>query len=95
MKKKLLDHYGDDVIVIGEVGKSDIFTYRPQVSPILRQYYDKPKDVDIELQKIRLMEAAVSLIQSEIKEVVPSSQANYPSPDSLPRNNSLLHVPPD
>ena len=94
MKKKLLDHYGDDVTVIGEVRKNDIFTYRPQVSSILRQYYDKPKEVDIELQKIRLIEADVTLIQSEIKEVVPSSKLNYPSPDSLPRNNSPLHVPP-
>ena len=51
MKKKLLDHYGDDVTVIGEVSKSDIVTYRPQVSSIMRQYYDKPKDVDIELQQ--------------------------------------------
>ena len=91
MKKKLLDNYGDDVTVIGEVGKSDICTYSLQVSSILRQYYDKAKDVDIELQKIRLIEAAVSLLQSE---VVPFSKVNYPSPGSLPRNNSLLYVPP-
>ena len=69
MKNRLLDHYGDDVTVIREVGKSDIFTHRPQGSTILCQYYDKPKDVIIELQKIRFIEAAVSLMQSEIKEV--------------------------
>ena len=51
MKKKLLDHYGDGATVIGELGKNDIFAYRPQVSSILRQYYDKPKDVDIKLQQ--------------------------------------------
>ena len=47
-------------------------TYRPKVSSILRNYYQQPKDVDVQLQKIRFIEAAAAIIKSDVKESIPS-----------------------
>ena len=68
----LLDHYGDDVTIVGETSKQ----FTVQMS-ILHQYYDKPKDVDAEWQKIQLIEAAASLIKREIKEVTTNMVIYY------------------
>ena len=67
MKRKLLDFYGQDIIISGGRG-APIVTYRQTANSILRDYYNKPKDVDINLQKIQLIEAAARLLKTEIKE---------------------------
>ena len=94
MKDKVLELFGEDIEVTGKCGESDILTYRPKVAAILRRYYDQPKDVDVELQKIRLIEAAAAIIKSDIKKSIPSCSKNFPTSDSLSRSNSLHYVPP-
>ena len=94
MKRKLLDHYGSDVIISGESGKSDIITYRQNANSILRDYYNKPKDVDMELQKIQLIEAAACLLKSEIKNTATSEKDFYPDAKNLNAVNSLAYLPP-
>ena len=94
MKEKLVEHYGVDLTISGGTGKKDIFTYLSKVSSILRDYYEKPKDVDIELQKILLIEAAASLISSEIKMLISTTKDIYPSLEQLARKSSFQHVPP-
>ena len=51
MKRKFLDFYGQDIIISGGRGAPVIVTYRQTANSILRDYYNKPKDVDINLQK--------------------------------------------
>ena len=48
MKRKRLDYYGSNVIKSGESGKSDIITYRQNSKSVLRDYYNKPKNVEME-----------------------------------------------
>ena len=93
MKNKIIELFGEDVEVSGEIGKEDLLTYRPKVTSILRNYYQKPKEVDVQLQKIRLIEAAAAIIISDVKESIPSRGENYPTSDSLSRSNSLRYVP--
>ena len=71
-----------------------IFVYSPDTSTNLRKFYEQSKDVDIELQKIRLIETAASVIFSEIKEKVPIWLENYPTVDSSSKKNSFNFVPP-
>ena len=91
MKRKLLDFYGQDIIISGGRGapvkikkiknkkNPVIVTYRQTANSILRDYYNKPKDVDINLQKIQLIEAAARLLKTEIKEnEVGGSKEAYP-----------------
>ena len=93
MKKKVVELFGGDIEVSGASGKGDILTYRPKASSILRDYYNKPKDTDVELQKIRLLQAAAAIIKNDIKESIPSKGENYPTADSLSRSNSIRYVP--
>ena len=57
------------------------------------EVYDKAKDQDIELEKLQLIEAAASLIKSEVKEKVTTRKDIYPPVEKLSRENSLCYVP--
>ena len=94
MKKKLLEHYGDNITITEDNGRKNIATYNPKVSSILREYYCKPKDVNVELEKIQLIEAAAAILQSEIKEKVSTTKDFYPPPEELSREDCLHYLPP-
>jgi hypothetical protein len=51
IKRKLEEHYGELIIISGKCGSLDIVTLRDTAYNILRKYYEKPKDCDLELQK--------------------------------------------
>ena len=93
MKDKVLELYGEDIEVTGKSGKSNILTYRPKVSALLRRYYDQPKDVDVELQKIRLLEASATIIKSDTENRFhPGVRISRPPIAFC--SNSLRYVPP-
>ena len=58
MKQKLSDFYGHNIIISGGSGKPTIVAYRQTDDSILREYHKIPRDVDVELQKIQLIETA-------------------------------------
>ena len=93
MKKKLLEHYGDNITITEDNGRKNIATYNPKVSSYLG-YYCKPKDVNVELEKIQLIEAAAAILQSEIKEKVSTTKDFYPPPEELSREDCLHYLPP-
>ena len=70
MKRKLKEFYGQDIIITGGSGSPTIVTYSKTANSILRDYYQKPRDIDINLQKIQLIEAAAQLIISDIKDIM-------------------------
>ena len=43
MQRKLVDHYGDEIIIASGDGKSTLITLRKSVDSILRKFYDEPK----------------------------------------------------
>ena len=93
MKKKLLEHNGD-MTITEDNSRKNITTYNPKVSSIFRKYYCKPKDVNVELEKIQLIEAAAAILQSEIKEKVSTTKDFYPLPEELSREDCLHYLPP-
>ena len=94
MKKKLLEHYGDNITITEDNGRKNIATYNPKVSSILREYYCKPKDVNVKLENIQLIEAAAAILQSEIKEKVSTTNDFYPPPEELSREDCFHYLPP-
>ena len=62
-KRKILEYYGDKIIISGESGKADVVTLRETANEILLDYHKKSKECDIELQKIYLVEAAAKIIK--------------------------------
>ena len=64
MKRRLLDHYGERVIISEVKGKVDIITLRSTTSIILKKFYILPYSKDPEIQKLRVIETAAKLIKT-------------------------------
>ena len=77
----------------GGDGSPTIITYRKTMNSILQDYYNKPKDVDINLQKIQLIETAAQIIISEIKVINKTYKSKYPSIDELSVENLFNFIP--
>ena len=94
MKRKLLEHYGENIIITDDKGKPDVVvTLRESANNILRSYYQKTKLCDIKLQKIHLMEAAAKIIRSDVKSIEPSAVHEYPSLNDLTIDAALNFIP--
>lgn len=82
MKEKLLDHFGDRIIITEINGIQNIVTFRGTASVILNDFYQQPKDSDPEAEKLRLIETAANLIRSDVKSVV-QLKDTYPTSLSM------------
>ena len=78
MKRRLLDYFGERVIITEMKGKPNIITLRSTASNILQKFYSLPKPEDPEQQKLRVIETAAKLIQTDIK-TVETRKDIYPS----------------
>ena len=65
MIEKLKENYGDEVIISSRRGQgiSNVLTLRESADKVLGMYYKKPKDVDAELQKRDIIEAAAKTLK--------------------------------
>ena len=52
MKRRLLDHHGERVIITEVKGKPNIVTLRSTTSNILKKFYSLPYSEDPEIQKL-------------------------------------------
>ena len=85
MNRKLLENYGDELVISNEDGKPDLATLKSLVNTILRKYYKAPKDIDIHLQKILLLTTAAKLINTNIK-LINTDLKFYPFLETLEQN---------
>ena len=73
---------------------SNTLTLRESADDILRKYYSKSKDVDTEVQKQYIIEAAARILKKEIKTSISESfKEHYPSPDKFSVAESVLYLP--
>ena len=54
INEKLLDRFGDKIVVTEINGTQNVVTVRHTASAILRDFYQQPKDIDPETEKLRL-----------------------------------------
>lgn len=91
MKKMLIDHFKEDIIVSDMIGKSDVITLRRTAKSILREFYQTPRN-NSDLEKQAVIEAAAKLIKNEVKSV-PGSKEYYPaSSDISSQEKNLEYV---
>lgn len=91
MKKMLIDHFKEDIIVSDMTGKSDVITLRRTANSILRDFYQTPRN-NSDLEKQAVIEAAAKLIKNEIKSLS-ISKGFYPdSSDISSREKNLEYV---
>jgi|UniRef100_A0A2S2R511 hypothetical protein len=74
-------------------GSLDAVTLRDTVNNIIRKYYEKPKDCDLELQKIQIIEAAAKLIMSDVKCIEIKKTNFYSTVYNLTSENALKYLP--
>lgn len=77
IKQKLLDHYGDGIVIAEKMGTADVVTLKETASSILRDFYKQPRSTDAETEKKRLIKTAANLIRSDIK-AMEGSKDTYP-----------------
>ena len=92
MKKKLLDRYGDQIIVTEINGKSNVVTFRRTAASILHDFYDKQRMEHAESETMRIIDTAAKLIKSDIKSMV-ASYDSYLNKEHLSSADVLQFLP--
>ena len=67
LKKKIIERFGDDVVIAEIDGRPDVITMRPTVAKILHNFYYEPKEDSTHREEIRLVKAAATMIKNDIK----------------------------
>ena len=66
LKKKIIERFGDDVVIAEIDGRPDVITMRPTVAIIVHNFYYKPKEDSTHREEIRLVKAAATMIKSDM-----------------------------
>ena len=69
----------DDVIITEINGKPNVVTFRSNAASILHKFYERPKQQDDNVEKLRIIETAV---KNDIK-LAETSKINYPLADDI------------
>ena len=95
MKKRVMEHFGDDVIITEINGRPNVVTFRSTAASILHKLYELPKQQDAESEKLLIIETAANLIKNYIK-MMDTSRDIYPSPEdvgSVEKNLEFIPIP--
>ena len=67
MKKRLKEYFGNKIITTDINGKPNVIAFYSTASAIHQQFYQQQRNEDTEKEKLRLVEAAVKIINNDIK----------------------------
>ena len=93
MKDRLVDHFGDRVIVTTVNGKSNVATMRQTAESVLLEFHANQSKDPLTQQKL-ILEAAAKLILDDIKQVE-TGPATYPSSTDIESAEASLNFLPD
>lgn len=79
-KNKVLQTFGDTVIITELNGKANVVTFRKMAESILYDFYEQPKHAEFIDEKLCIIETAAKLIKSDIRAQEYSTDF-YPVPD--------------
>ncbi|XP_045211013.2 uncharacterized protein LOC123562441 [Mercenaria mercenaria] len=82
MKRKLVEYFGDALVISSKEGQVDKFTLRQTASSILHSFEENKRQRTEEEEKTRLIKTVPKLIKSDILDI-PADNNVYPSPDSI------------
>lgn len=94
MKKKLEEHFGDQIIISSTKKKPYVVTFTHNVASIVHEFYTKPQTDDVEKEKSRIVETAARLIKSEVMNIDSSSET-YPASAEMSSVDTALEFVPD
>lgn len=94
MKKKVLEHFNNDIVIACVDGKADVITHKAKASVILREFFESTEMANEEEQKFRMIRAVAKILQSEIKQML-ASKDTYVINDDLSSVESENDYLPD
>ena len=77
MRGKLVEHFGDSIIIARLNGKQNVVTFRSTAKTILQEFYANPQNADSESEKMKIIETASKLIKNDIR-TLEASNDEYP-----------------
>ncbi|CAG2196688.1 unnamed protein product [Mytilus edulis] len=93
LKKRLKQHFGDEIIITDIPGRKSVVTLRETVTCILQDYYQRPSNLNPDDEKRALIRAAAKLIKSDIRSV-DTKKSIYPTPANIASvDNNLSYLP--
>ena len=81
MKSKLLQHFGERIIVTEINGRPNVVTFRTTVNNVIQDLHNQ-KQQDPQTEKLNIIKAAAKLIREDIK-AFQSNNDYYPSSDDI------------
>ena len=81
MKTKLLEYFGDKIIITDVNGKPNVVTFTTTAATILQEFHVKQKNLDIEAEKMDIIKTAAKLIKNDLKSIKTTNE-NYLEIDS-------------
>ena len=93
MKAKLLEHFGDQILITEINGKANVVTFRSTAETILQEFHAHQKDHP-EQEKMYIIQAAAKLTKNDIK-LVETSTEHYPPVAEIKTEERCLDFLPD
>lgn len=94
MKSKLLDHFGDNIVITTIMNVANVVTFRRTAASIINEFYCQPKNEDEEKEKVRMVETVAKLIMNEIRSLEVKGK-DYPSVDEMSSSDEAMKFVPD
>jgi len=94
MKEMLHEHFGENIVITDISGIANVVTFRRKAASILTKFFQQSRLLDCELEKLRVVETAASLIKSDIKSVLQSKDV-YPSSHQMSNTTDNLSYLPN
>ncbi len=92
MKKKIQEHFGNRIIITELNRKQNVATFHSTASSILYDFHCQSKHDTSENEKMRIIETAAKLIQSDIK-ALPFINDVFPSPEEMQSASAEKFLP--
>ena len=92
--RRLMDFYGDSLVTISETGKETIITRRERQDTIIRECFEAGVGSTSYMEKKKaILDAAVRLLKSDIKQHVPNIGDEYPDIQDLTLESMINYLP--
>ena len=95
MKKKILEHVGNSVVITELNGKHNVVTFKSTAHSILHSFYKRSNTNDNECEKKAIIKTAGKLILNEIKNMSDISKEEYPSSSDIMSTESNYNYLPE
>ena len=93
-KQKLLEYFGNSIVVSQKEGSGDIFMFCESTYHILRDFYTKSNlESSEEAEKYTILEAAARFMKSDTLSEISKEKRYYPTSSQLNADEYLQYLP--